>query len=207
MFTRTGKWVPLTAIGLFPLIVGCDGGSFSLAYHDDRPVRRVYVDPGSVHVCTHGCHHHYWDGGRLVVLNGHRHGPGCGHHFDGKYWVRVSARGARVHVDAGPIHVCSHNCHHHYWDGGKLVVLTGHRHGPGCGHVFKSNRWLVMGKSPAVHHRNSPRVHPRKAPAVHVRKGPAVHVQKGPKRVKKAKHVHGPGCGHVRVNGEWVKRR
>jgi hypothetical protein len=40
-------------------------------------------------VCGHHCHEHYWDGGRVVVMKGHVHGPGCGHDWNGRYWISV----------------------------------------------------------------------------------------------------------------------
>ncbi len=125
----------------------------------------LHVDAGPVHICTHECHHHFWDGGKLVVLKGHRHGPGCGHHFDGRHWVVVAGRPDHLHVEAGPVHICTHDCHHHYWDGTKLVMLKGHRHGPGCGHVFKDSRWVLVGKGPAKAPRKGP-------PPRRVKKGP-----------------------------------
>ena len=64
--------------------LGCNGGRLSFSYHDHKPVRRTHVHR---HVCDHDCHHHYYDGTNLVVLKGHRHGPGCGHFWDGSRWV------------------------------------------------------------------------------------------------------------------------
>ena len=56
-------------------------------------------------------------------------------------------RPARVtHVYANEGHVCGYDCHDHYWNGTRVVVLSsGHRHGPHCGHHWSGSRWLVVG--------------------------------------------------------------
>ena len=72
------------------LCFGCAGGSLSVDYHDHRPVRRTHVHRTHVHrphVHTHRCRDCYYDGDTLLVIKGHRHGPGCGHHWDGRRWV------------------------------------------------------------------------------------------------------------------------
>lgn len=98
------------------------------------------------HVCSRDCHHHYWDGARLIDLRGHRHGPGCGHVWSGSYWVVsrpavVAPHGGRRVIRTG--HVCTRDCHHHYWDGARLIEVRGHRHGPGCGHSWSGKYWIV----------------------------------------------------------------
>ena len=115
-----------------------------------------------------------------------------------------------VHVEHG--HVCGHTCHH-YWSGGEFIILRGHRHGPGCGHALREGRWMVVRTAPEVRvHADSPdvRIH-RSSPDVHVhtRSAELVHrrVQSGPARVTRVEHVHGPGCGHVYLEGRWVIRR
>jgi hypothetical protein len=75
-----------------------------------------------------------------------------------------------THVVEHPVHVCSQDCHDHYWDGAQVVVISGgHRHGPQCGHHWNSTHWVVVKKS--------------KVKRIHI----------GPKKVKKIKikHVHG----------------
>ncbi len=195
------------AVGLTIMGLGCADGSFSFNYvEEEPPVRVVHVEPA--HVCTHACAHYYHDGHYVVVKRGHHHGPGCGHVFvDGRWMVAVAAP---AHV-----HVCSHDCHHHYWSGSKLVALKGHRHGPGCGHVYDGSHWIVAvskGHSGGV-------VEVQKVPATHAHSAPARGIQVGPppgpvnlyaldrrgsKWVKVSKgHAHGPGCGHVHVEGHW----
>ena len=66
-----------------------DGSHWVLA-----ATRRVVrtVPPG--HRCTANCTDHYYDGTRVVVLKNHHHAKGCGHAFNGKYWVDIkSTRG------------------------------------------------------------------------------------------------------------------
>ena len=98
-------------LGVLPLLsilmvcLGCSGGRISFSYYDDDPspvkVVRVhkhthaYAHPP--HVCTHDCHDCYWDGARVVVIKGHRHGPGCGHVWSGKNWVVVKKGRAKRH--------------------------------------------------------------------------------------------------------------
>ena len=180
------RWVRF-GLALVPaaMCIGCNGGSLSLAYHDShhvvepvhvRPVhvRPVHVDiverphVSVIHVCTHDCHNHYWDGAKLVVIaRGHRHGANCGHHWSGRRWVVVAARGAHrarvrgahdrgghgrdVHI-RGPrgrsVHIqhvhgprcgCAFDRHHKKW----IVIGTGHVHRRGCGHVFAGGRWSI----------------------------------------------------------------
>jgi hypothetical protein len=144
---------------LFPaavVISGCRLGSLSFRYHDDdhhghgrARVTHVYAETG--HVCSHGCHDHYWDGGRVVVVSGHRHGPGCGHHWSGSHWLVVrKGKAKRVYHDGhqgvvkvrhvhGPSCGCAYHGHHRKW----VKVRTGHVHGPGCGHLYIEGRWTI----------------------------------------------------------------
>ena len=143
---RNWIWIPGTA-ALLGCAAGCHEASVSVNYHESRPTRetRVHV----THVCTPECRHFY-DGDRVVVIRErHRHGPGCGHYFNGRHWV------VQVRHDPGPPP--------------RKRVVTEHRHGPNCGCVFdrSGSKWVA--------------------------------VEQG--------HVHGPGCGHARVNGRWVLRR
>ena len=200
MVKQLSGWLFAPLVGI--LVAGCNGGSLSFAYHDHEPAHPRHVD--RVHVCTPDCHHHYHDGTRLVVLKGHRHGPGCGHVWTGKRWV-VARKVPTRHVR----HVCTPDCHHHYHDGTKVVVLKGHRHGPGCGHKWNGKHWVRVAQRPAYPPRAvpTPRRVPRAVPAptpVHNRvydratgKWVAIHPN----------HVHGRGCGHVYINGRWCIRR
>lgn len=152
--------------GLFSLVVvvvaavGCTVRHVSVGYYDDRPPRRdVYVD----HICSHDCHDHYWDGRRIVVLkSGHRHYPGCGHRWTGRYWVVVhdhddhhdvvisKAPSRRVHEPPAPIgkavaHVHGPRCGC-VWDRRERVWVTvesGHVHGRNCGHVYINGKWCL----------------------------------------------------------------
>ena len=78
---------------LIPVGAGCNGGGFSFSYHDRRPVKVWHVH---THVCTEACDHCYYDGVKFVALEkGHRHGPGCGHVWNGKHWVLAEKGKAR----------------------------------------------------------------------------------------------------------------
>lgn len=209
MFRRVQTLV--LAAGLALVGMGCSDGAVSFHYYDPPPPRHVtvvQVEPG--HICTPACVH-YYDGGRyIVVKRGHHHGPGCGHVFDGGRWMVAVAVASPGHV-----HVCTHECHQHYWNGSKLVVLKGHRHGPGCGHVFEGSHWVVavVGGHDVgvvkVHKAPAARVHHAPARVVEVGPPPGpVHLyvfdRRGSKWLKIAKgHSHGPGCGHVHVEGRW----
>lgn len=107
---------------------------------EKRSTTIIVRDGDRGHVCTVDCHHHYYDGRKLVVIKSHRHGPGCGHSWDGRRYVaskRVVVRRGR-----GPEHVCTPDCSH-YYRGGVVVESRGHRHGRGCGHVFDGRRWVA----------------------------------------------------------------
>ncbi len=93
MYTRLIGLAALATAVIFT--GGCRISSFSMSAYDDhhyrhRPagVTHVYAHEG--HVCSHDCHDHYWDGTRVVVLaGGHRHGPHCGHNWNGSRWIIV----------------------------------------------------------------------------------------------------------------------
>ncbi len=53
---------------------------------------------------------------------------------------RRPPRRTYVHVDAG--HVCGPGCGH-YWSGDRYVVIRDHVHGPGCGHDSDEGRWTI----------------------------------------------------------------
>lgn len=83
------------------------GGCVTVLRHEHyrRPVRRTHVHTTHVHprhVCTHDCPDCYYDGSRVVVIKGHRHGPGCGHHWDGRSWVAVRRAPRSVGVKVLP---------------------------------------------------------------------------------------------------------
>lgn len=85
----------LVLLGMIAAVTaGCSGGRFSFNYYDDDPppVKVVHVHKRPLHVCNHDHHDCYWDGSRVVVIGGHRHGPGCGHMWDGKHWVVYKAK-------------------------------------------------------------------------------------------------------------------
>jgi len=115
----------------------------------DREVRTVHVSRG--HVCDVNCHEHYEHEGRVVVVERHRHGPGCGHEWDGRRWVIVRTSTRRPVRTA---HVCTLNCHHHYYSGTKIVQLpASHRHTAGCGHAYDGNRWVRAAQPTRVRRR------------------------------------------------------
>lgn len=108
----------------------------------DDDVRYRRVERG--HVCGVDCHEHYYDGRKTVIVSGHRHGPGCGHHWDGRRWVVV-----RSQPKPPQGHQCTIDCHHHaYSSYGHEISLRNHRHGPGCGHVYNGHRWVAASGTP-----------------------------------------------------------
>jgi hypothetical protein len=147
------------AAGLAVGLGGCRISSFHVSAYDDDPppVQRVYLPEG--HVCGQHCEDHYYDGARVVVLSGHRHGPGCGHDWDGYRWI-VIRKGKvkhvhnqppvyRVHevpqkvVTVGHVHSDHCGCAYHPHQKTWIVIENGHRHGPDCGHVFVEGRWTI----------------------------------------------------------------
>ncbi len=118
-------------------------------------------------------------------------------------------------VQVEPGHICTPACVH-YYDGARFVVIRGkHRHGPGCGHVFDGSRWVVAvavgphGGAVAVERAPVARVHPAPVRVVEIPPPPGpinvfVFDRHGSKWLRIAKgHVHGPGCGHVHIEGHW----
>ncbi len=180
--------VRLPALGAVCLLaVGCGGGSYSFSYNEERPVRETRVH--TAHVCNHDCHHHYYDGTRLVVLRGHRHSRSCGHHWNGAHWVAVKRIPTRTRV----AHVCTRECHHHCYDGTRLVVLKGHRHGRGCGHRWNGTHWLMGGKVPT------------RTRVAHVcTRACHHHYHNGTKLVVLKGHRHGRNCGHSWSGKRWI---
>ncbi len=118
-------------------------------------------------------------------------------------------------VQVEPGHICTPACVH-YYDGARYVVIRGkHHHGRGCGHMFDGSRWVVaVVRTPAprvveVHEAPAARVHPGPVRVVEIPPPPGpvniyVFDRRGTKWLRIAKgHVHGPGCGHVHVEGHW----
>ena len=108
-------------------------------------------------------------------------------------------------------HICGPGCGH-YWDGARYVVVArGHRHGPGCGHYIADGRWVVGVSGPHGHAvvSNGGRPVPPPVHAVRIPPPPGpgdayVYSRSGSKWVKmRAGHRHGPGCGHIVVEGHW----
>jgi hypothetical protein len=54
--------------------------------------RYIRITSSTTHICTPDCLDHYFDGEQLIFLRGHRHGPGCGHVWNGRYWVPETKR-------------------------------------------------------------------------------------------------------------------
>ena len=112
-----------------------------------------------------------------------------------------------THVHRHVDHVCSYDCHDHYWDGARVVVVSDHRHGHGCGHVWDGMHWVVVIKRRVnrAHHD-----HPTRVVKVKHAHGPSCgHVYHHHKhkwlKIKK-RHVHGHHCGHVFIEGRWSIR-
>jgi hypothetical protein len=149
--------IRLTVLTPLALVcAGCSLGRLSFNYYDDdhhryRPVRVARVH--TAHVCTYDCNEHYWDGASVVVLTGHRHGPHCGHSWDGAHWMivregkarRAHRRHARVARVARVAHVHGPSCGHVFHSHGRkwIKIKRGHAHGHDCGHVFIEGRWTI----------------------------------------------------------------
>ena len=102
-----------------------------------------------------------------------------------------------------PVHVCGYDCHDHYWNGSRVVVLSrGHRHGSDCGHYWDGSHWAV------ARHREV-YAEPQKVRVTHVHGdhcGCAYHPHEKRWVVVRQGHVHGRDCGHVFVKGRWTVR-
>ncbi len=108
----------------------------------------------------------------------------------------------RVHVPRA--HICTHDCHAHYWDGAKVIVLAEHRHGHDCGHHWDGSHWIVRkGRVKRAH--GSPKVY--RVAHEHSPSCGHVYNRRAHKWIKVRKgHVHRHGCGHVHLNGRWSIR-
>lgn len=162
---------------------------------DDYDDDDVTIHVERRHVCTRNCPDHYYNGSRVIILRNHRHGPGCGHVWRDRYWVR--ARPRRV---VRTQHVCTRGCNH-FWNGSRLVNIRGHRHGPGCGHNWNGTYWLVGGS------RGGTTVIRKGRPAVrrqHVCTRGCNHFWNGSRLIDVHGHRHGPGCGHNWNGTYWI---
>lgn len=159
-------WLILLFLTSFLVVAGCGNKKEKVIIYKDQPGQRSYhhrdrdyddddyevdddydrdvaVRVERRHVCTRNCYNHYYNGSRVVVLRHHRHHPGCGHVWNGRYWVLASRRGHPRNVTRVPArHVCTRACNH-YWNGSRLVTIRGHHHHRGCGHVWNGTYWVV----------------------------------------------------------------
>ncbi len=112
-----------------------------------------------------------------------------------------------THVRERHVHVCTRDCHEHYWNDGALVVISGHRHSSRCGHHWDGGRWVVVKRRNVRHGHDD---HPRRVTKVtHIHNPSCGHVyhRHNRKWIKiKRSHAHKPGCGHVYVEGRWTIR-
>ena len=143
-------------------------------------------------------------------------GMGCsGGAFSFNYYDDPPPRRQVTVVQVEPGHICTPACVH-YYDGARYVVIRGrHHHGRGCGHVFDGRHWMVaVVRTPAprvveVHEAPAARVHPGPVRVVEIPPPPgSINIyafdRRGRKWLRIAKgHAHGPGCGHVHVEGHW----
>ncbi len=108
---------------------------------DDRDNEVRYREVEREHVCDVNCHHHYYDEHKVtyVTVDKHRHGPGCGHEWNGDRWVVIRRTVARP---SG--HHCTVDCRDHHYHEGRQVVQKGHVHGRGCGHRYDGHRWVSV---------------------------------------------------------------
>jgi hypothetical protein len=77
----------LVFMGTVAIGFWCVGCSASVnVFEHDHPRRATIVRVDEGHVCSGDCDHYYHEG-RYLVIRGHHHGPGCGHHLEGIRWV------------------------------------------------------------------------------------------------------------------------
>ena len=79
--------------------------------------------------------------GIAVACSGCRLGSvSIGYYDDDNHYRRHRTRHVtRIHTG----HVCSSGCSDHYWDGGRVVMLTDHHHGYDCGHHWDGSHWIA----------------------------------------------------------------
>jgi len=68
-----------------------------------------------------------------------------GHHRSNRYRDRHHDRHHnRVVAFRLPDHVCTHDCHDHYWNGDHYVrIRERHHHGRDCGHHWNGKSWII----------------------------------------------------------------
>ncbi len=112
-----------------------------------------------------------------------------------------------THVHRVPTHVCTTDCHRHYWDGTRVIVLSkGHHHGSQCGHHWDGVHWVVARKARAGRVRAVPRK-VLKTRHTHGASCGCAFDRRGHKWLKVGKsHLHRRGCGHVFIEGRWSIR-
>ena len=160
---------------------------------DDDDYEDVVIEQR--HICTDACHNHFYNGNRVVVIRGHRHGPNCGHRFSGRYWIR-GQRPRRASVR----HVCTRNCHNHVFRGGRLVTIRGHQHDRRCGHIWNGQYW-VAGRGRGVN-RQTTVIRKRNT---HVcSRNCDNHYFDGNRVITLDNHRHGRNCGHVWDGDYWI---
>ena len=134
-------------------------------------------------------------------------GAGCaGGRISFNYYDHEPKRTRVTHVYRHADHVCSHDCHDHYWDGTRVLVLKGHRHHRDCGHIWDGGHWVVarQGRVEPVHS-HVKRV--KRVKHVHGHKCGCAYNRRAHKWIKVKKgHVHRRGCGHVHIDGRWTIR-
>lgn len=130
------------------------------------------------------------------------------------------------------VHVCSMDCHHHYWDGSDVIALPhGHHHDDHCGHHWDGSHWIVR---VASHRRNdhgrADRGHDNRGRrrSDNARRNDNGHGSRrgngnarrqendrghrnvrGQGNARRVAHEHSATCGHIwRANkNKWVKTR
>ncbi len=163
--------------------------------YDDDDYEDVVIEHR--HVCTDACFNHYYNGNRVVVIRGHRHGPNCGHRFNGRYWIR----GKRVR--RGNVrHVCTRNCNNHVYQGGRLITVRGHQHNRRCGHVWNGTYWVVGARGG----RGGTTVI-RKRPTHVCSRSCHNHLFDGSRVITLDNHRHGRTCGHSWDGTHWIVDR
>ncbi|MBI2919778.1 MAG: hypothetical protein HYY18_01685 [Planctomycetes bacterium] len=160
----------------------------SCGCHDYQ--RRVYVST------DYGHEDEYWDGHAWIVVYDHVHGPGCGHYWHHGYWHLYPEH-----------HIYYHSGYAHYgvyvdfsiareadsgyvWDGGDWIIVSGHRHGPRCGHYYHHGVWHLH---PEQHVYREP----YKAPFGQRVREPAPAQREGPRRIRPQPEPRRPDPGRT----------
>lgn len=187
------------ALGAVVMTVGCAGSSNSFSLFGQRG-RQVSAN----HVCDHTCYNHVYNGSKVVVLRNHRHGPSCGHVWSGRHWSAVGKPSHAVNVSYTSSyrnsHQCDRQCDQHFWNGSRLIKLNNHKHGYGCGHQFKNNRWEISFRATKHGSRFSLSGHTCNENCHN-------HYWNGAKLVSLKRHRHRANCGHQWDGSHWVVSR